>query len=97
MTVREFDEVCKKMGNVNFVFSFDDQPRGTVPANMTCKLQFTKVVCMLKPNTVRFIGASGFLSISNVDYISCNENGRDFTIFCKGGECVVINTSKDII
>ena len=96
MTVREFDEVCKKMENVNFVFSFDNQPRGTVPPNMTCNLQFTKVVCALKPNTVRFIGASGLISIPNVDHISCSQDGRTFTIICRGGERVVIKTSKNI-
>ena len=92
MTVREFDEVCKKMDNVNLVMCSDNQPRGTVLSNISYSLQFTKVVCAFGPQRITLCGDSGSIGITNVDHINCDESGEIFTILCKDGESVVINT-----
>ena len=94
MTVREFDAACKKMGNVDFVFSFDNQPRGMVPPDMMYRLQFTKVTCVFNPSTVIFSGISGSISVSNIDHINCDESGEIFTIICGDGVSMVINTCR---
>lgn len=74
LSVTEFDRMAKQIAPVVYVYDSDNQSWfDDSPGKIVAK--YNRVVCMLNPNSVCFVGHDGTLCLDDVQEVLCESEG----------------------